>query len=539
MRPGSRMGCCLSGCVGGNNHPAIEDRTVAFLDGFDVALWFPRFRTRKIVRPMHVGLRQESSFGFPIISIALATMGLVPCAVADAQPVPVGPELQVNVTTAGDQSRPSFTRGADGGFVAIWQSDDADSDGLFGRLIDAAGVPLGPEFAVNTTTYRSQASPDVGADAQHNFVVVWESNEQDGDSSGVVLRRFDSAGSALGDEVVVNNSTLGSQSNPEIGVSADGHVVVVWIDSSGLDGDGRGVFGRRFSPTGQPLGAEFQVNTTTAYNPGNPNVTAAADGSFVVVWTGARQNARDGDGQAIIARRFDADGTAIGGEFVVNSYTTGDQFDPIVTANADGGFIAAWEAANQDGDSGGVFARQFDSAGTPIGDEFAVNTYTTGNQFDGRPIFQDDGSYVIVWVSRHQDGEGSGVFGQHYSSPTEPIGSEFQVNTYTTSAQAGITIAPVGSFVVGWYSEGQDGDGRGIFAQRFETETVAVCGDPNGGGVTATDALVVLRAAVGAAGCELCVCDVDSSGAIVASDALIVLQAAVGGAVTLSCPACF
>ena len=82
---------------------------------------------------------------------------------------------------------------------------------------------------------------------------------------------------------------------------------------------------------------------------------------------------------------------------------------------------------------------------------------------------------------------------------------------------------------------------------------VEECGDPVGnagpastsgtapataGVVTASDALFVLRAAVGGATCATCVCDVNDSGGITASDALAVLQSAVGGAVSLTCSAC-
>jgi len=70
-----------------------------------------------------------------------------------------------------------------------------------------------------------------------------------------------------------------------------------------------------------------------------------------------------------------------------------------------------------------------------------------------------------------------------------------------------------------------------------------VVGTPAGGApgpfaITATDALIVLRAVVGAAQCPLCVCDVNGSGGITATDALIVLRAAVGVQVPLDCPAC-
>jgi hypothetical protein len=55
----------------------------------------------------------------------------------------------------------------------------------------------------------------------------------------------------------------------------------------------------------------------------------------------------------------------------------------------------------------------------------------------------------------------------------QPVGSEFQVNTYTPADQ--LTRGPGGrlvaadaggNFVVVWTSEGQDGSSDGIFAQR-------------------------------------------------------------------------
>ena len=71
------------------------------------------------------------------------------------------------------------------------------------------------------------------------------------------------------------------------------------------------------------------------------------------------------------------------------------------------------------------------------------------------------------------------------------------------------------------------------------TLPMRLCGDTDGGGVTATDALRTLQAAVGLpTSCELCVCDVDSSGAINATDSLRVLQEAVGIQVDLNCVAC-
>jgi hypothetical protein len=66
------------------------------------------------------------------------------------------------------------------------------------------------------------------------------------------------------------------------------------------------------------------------------------------------------------------------------------------------------------------------------------------------------------------------------------------------------------------------------------------CGQPVSFGVepTPSDALAVLNVSVGVGSCEHCVCDVDDSGQIMATDALIVLRAAVRLPTTLHCPFC-
>jgi len=68
---------------------------------------------------------------------------------------------------------------------------------------------------------------------------------------------------------------------------------------------------------------------------------------------------------------------------------------------------------------------------------------------------------------------------------------------------------------------------------------VVTCGDADADGkVSATDALLVLRASVGAAECAECRCDVNAVGGVSATDALLILRAAVGQPVSLACPSC-
>src|SRR3972149_3853444 len=74
---------------------------------------------------------------------------------------PVGGEVQVNSYTTDLQYDPAVASDANGNFVVVW-AQDASSDGVFGKRFNAAGVPQGSEFRVNSWPPRPpprEASP--------------------------------------------------------------------------------------------------------------------------------------------------------------------------------------------------------------------------------------------------------------------------------------------------------------------------------------------------------------------------------------------
>ena len=111
----------------------------------------------------------------------------------------------------------------------------------------------------------------------------------------------------------------------------------------------------------------FQVNTYTPNGQFVPAVASDAAGNFVVVWEGYRSGSYE-----IRARRYDAGGVPLGGEFQVNSYTTGNQRFGAVARNAAGAFVVVWDSrggTGSDTDSYGVHARRYDAGGAPLGDQ--------------------------------------------------------------------------------------------------------------------------------------------------------------------------
>ncbi len=149
-------------------------------------------------------------------------------------------------------------------------------------------------------------------------------------------------------EFLVNATTANSQSESSTTALADGRFVVTWTDASGSTGDTSGwaIRARIFNADGTQSVQEFLVNTTTANNQAGSRVTALADGRFLVSWTDASASTGDTSSNAVLARIFNADGTQSVPEFLVNTTTASDQYLSNVTALADGRFVVTWTDAS-------------------------------------------------------------------------------------------------------------------------------------------------------------------------------------------------
>jgi len=401
-----------------------------------------------------------------LLLAGLALLAFLPSAVSGQV---AGTEFQVNTHTTSFQKSPAAAADGNGDFVVVWQSlgQDGDSYGVFGQRFNAVGSRRGSEFRANTYVTGYQSRPAVASGANGNFVVVWQSPGQDGSpGAGVFGRRFSAAGVPQGADFQVNTYTTNAQYAPSVAADAVGNFVVVW-DSLSQDGSGYGVFGQRFNASGIRVGGEFRVNAYTTLNQRDPAVAADTSGNFVVVWT----SARDADGTyAVFGQRFNSSGAPQGPEFQVNSYTTGNQSFPAVASDAGGNFVVVWTSLNQDGSFYGIFGQRFNASGASQGGEFLVNSTTADNQIYPAVASDANGNFVVAWQGSDVAGTSFGVFGRRFNASGFARGSEFLINSYTTNFQRAPAIAsnPDGDFVVAWHSYGQDEPSSyGIFGQRY------------------------------------------------------------------------
>jgi Ca2+-binding RTX toxin-like protein len=373
---------------------------------------------------------------------------------------PIGGEIQVNTTTGGDQTNSSVAMDAVGDYVVVWQSDGQDGSGwgIYAQRYDATGAAQGGEFLVNSTTADQQVNPAVAMDAAGDFVVTWQSyGNQDGSGWGIFAQRYDAAGVAQGGEFLVNTSFIGNQTSPAIAMDANGDFVVTW-QCVFAGGAGSDIFAQRFNAAGIAQGNEFLVNTTTVDEQISPVIAMDTAGDFVVTWQSYGN--QDGSGWGIFAQRYDASGVAQGGEFLVNTTTVDQQTSPAIAMDTAGDFVVTWQSyGNQDGSGWGIYAQRYDATGIAQGGEFLVNSFVDYHQVSPAIAMDASGEFVITW----QNAWDGNVRAQSYDSVGVRQGGEFFVagSSYTPS----IAMDAPGDFVITYQK--WDGSGYGISAQRF------------------------------------------------------------------------
>jgi hypothetical protein len=319
----------------------------------------------------------------------------------------LGAELQINSFTTNNQVNSGVAVGGNGDVFVVWQSDgssgtDSSSHSIQGRRYSSSGMALGGQFQVNTYTTSFQFAPAIAVAGNGNFVVVWESEGSDGDDDdafSIQGQRYDSSGTKIGDQFQANTYTANNQLQAQVAAGSNGDFVVVWGSEDG-DGSSYSVQGQLFSSMGTKVGDEFQANTYTTGAQDDASVAFTANGELIVVWESPGSNGDDMSGSSILGQRFDNMGSKEGGELVLNSYTTSSQGTPSVASDADGDFVVVWRSfgsVGNDAGSNSVQGQRFSSTGTKLGDQFQVNTYTTGHQDTPAVAAAPKGDFVVVW----------------------------------------------------------------------------------------------------------------------------------------------
>lgn len=119
-----------------------------------------------------------------------------------------------------------------------------------------------------------------------------------------------------------------------------------------------------------------------------------------------------------------------------------------------------------------ILFQRFNATGVAQGTETRANPTGEGTvaQYEPSITALAGGGFMAVWTDASKDGNGSGIYGQRFTALGVPAGPVLQINSYITTTQDAPSVAGLkdGGFIAVWESEGQDLSSTGIYAQRFD-----------------------------------------------------------------------
>lgn len=394
-----------------------------------------------------------------VAGVTALTASLGQAAIA-AEPVLEASSI-VNTYLESKQQSPRIAKDSNGNFVVVWQSwlQDGSSWGIYAQRYSREGVPMGSEISVNSTTAGEQSLPDVAMDAQGNFIVTWQSAPSGTQNYGIYARRFDLTGSPMGSEFQVNTCRTGGQQFPAVAMDSDGDAVIVWdsTDSSRLCAQERfTIRGQRYSASGALAGSEFRVNTVEksqgAQDVALPDVAMSSTGAFVVTWQYLQSTTWD-----IFAKRYSASGVAQGAQFRANTFTSNLQLEPKIAMDAAGNFMIAWRSEKQNGSTAwDIYSQRYNANGSKRGNEFKANTnvFSASSGTYTYPYFRFSisasalGRTAVVWECPQTTP--AQICAQNYDVSGNPSSSWFYVRSDRSSNTPAVANDDIGYTSVAW-----------------------------------------------------------------------------------------
>jgi hypothetical protein len=246
----------------------------------------------------------------------------------------------------------------------VW-ADLSPEDGtsaIYASLAEPGGGQRSTPVLVSPSGLAFQQSPRVTR-VRNNYLIVWHADGKDGSLLGVFARLLDGKGQPIGDTLQVNTTVEGDQRDPSIDSDPLGNTVVVW-SSYGQEGDLGGVFGRVLDPLGQPVTPELQMNTETAGHQEVPQAAYLPGGNFVVAW---RTRPMGDEPGALSFKIFSPKGVALTNEIRITGQAGIISRLVDVMATPTGGLRIRWGLDGFDGARLGLFSQEFNATGKTTG----------------------------------------------------------------------------------------------------------------------------------------------------------------------------
>lgn len=313
--------------------------------------------------------------------------------------------------------------------------------GLLVMPISAVPQPVTGQFQANSNSFGRQYAPNIAMNNNEQAVVAWHGVSNATNNTEIFARVFDTSGLALTIDLQANTTTVGYQYTPAVAIAPNGDFVVVWNNQN------KSILARLYTADGTPKADPFKVNAIQDTSALLPAVAMDANGNFVVVWRSGDYLSRN---WTLYARQFNAAGTPQGNEIIVKSdfnILPNNSFN--VAVAPDGRFVVAWHQEIQ-AYFDTIRAQRYDAAGVAIGGSIVVNQMGVTNSDRVDVAMDATGDFVVTWNVDDWGQGTAGIFARLFTANGGPTTNAMTVSTDATFAGPSVAMNGVGDFVVTW-----------------------------------------------------------------------------------------
>ena len=132
---------------------------------------------------------------------------------------------------------------------------------------------------------------------------------------------------------------------------------------------------------------------------------------------------------------------------LINPWTSNSQQTSKVSTLSDGSFVVVWQSYHECGNGWSIYGQIFYSNGAKKGNEFSISNYSASDEINPNVAASSSGKFMVVW----QENDGY-IFGKIFINDGVKWSGQFQINTIINIDQKNpsITALKNNNFVVTW-----------------------------------------------------------------------------------------
>ena len=401
---------------------------------------------------------------------SLVCAGLLCLALLQPQPAaaawPSDPLVNVPICTAAStQDYPVIVSDGAGGAIIAWHDyrrGGSDAD-IYARRVSATGtVEWTVDGVALCTATGRQELPAIASDGAGGAIVAWR-DLRNGATNDIYAQRISVDGTVQWTpDGVALCTAADEQAYPTIVSDGAGGAIVTWHDRRSGDFD---IYAQRISAGGSVQWAANGVPLCTAVgDQAYPTIVPDGANGAVIAW----YDYRGGPYSDIYVQRIAGGGTV---QWTPNGVplcvATGNQSDPAIASDGEGGAIVTWYD-ERSGTNSDIYAQRVSAAGavqwTTDGVALCV---ATGRQYGAVTVADGAGGAIVAWSDERGGGSNADLYSQRISADGAVHWTANGVALCTATADQKLsTIAAdgAGGAIITW-SDNRSGNDN-IYAQR-------------------------------------------------------------------------